>query len=75
MAISDKYLPGNLNQAEMDTVKGIPRSIFDSLSREEKERILGLGNIREPIGNLNRTETDQLQGSEPGTECLPNLGN
>ena len=59
MAISDKYLPGNLNQAEMDTVKGIPMSIFNNLSSEEQSQILG--------GKLNRTEKDQLRGSEPGT--------
>ena len=58
MAISDKYLPGNLNQAEMDTVKGIPMSIFNNLSSEEQNQLLG---------NLNRTEMDQLQGvSDPG---------
>jgi len=51
MAISDKYLPGNLNQAEMDTVKGIPMSIFNNLSSEEQNQLLG---------NLNRTEMDQL---------------
>ena len=87
MAISDKYLPGNLNQAEMDTVKGIPMEMFNRLSQEEKARILGLGSEertvkgipmemfnklssedqRQILGNLNRTEMDQLQGSEPGT--------
>ena len=66
MAISDKYLPGNLNQAELDalqkdrefTIKGIPMSIFNNLSSEEQNQLLG---------NLNRTEMDQLRGSEPGT--------
>ena len=58
MAISDKYLPGNLNQAEMDTVKGIPMEIFKSLTLDQKTRILG---------NLNRTEMDQLRESEPGS--------
>ena len=87
MAISDKYLPGNLNRAEMDTVKGIPMEMFNRLSQEEKARILGLGSEertvkgipmemfnklssedqRQILGNLNRTEMDQLQGSEPGT--------
>jgi len=62
MAISDKYLPGNLNRDEMDTIEGIPMSVFDKLSQEDKERILGLGNIREPIGNLNRTEMDTIKG-------------
>ena len=66
MAISDKYLPGNLNQAELDalqkdrefTIKGIPMSIFNNLSSEEQNQLLG---------NLNQAEMDQLQGSEPGT--------
>ena len=62
MAISDKYLPGNLNQAEMDTVKGIPMSIFNNLSSKEQRQVLGLS------GNLNRAELNQLQGSEPKTE-------
>jgi hypothetical protein len=69
MALSDRLLqntptplPGNLNRTEMDTIKGIPRSVFDKLSQEDKERILGLGNIREPIGNLNRTEIDTIKG-------------
>ena len=59
MAISDKYLPGNLNRDEMDTIKGIPKSIFNNLSSEEQSQILG--------GNLNRAEMDQLQESEPGS--------
>jgi len=61
MAISDKYLPGNLNQAEMDTVKGIPMSIFNNLSSEEQRQILGVS------GNLNRAELNLLQESEPRT--------
>ena len=61
MAISDKYLPGNLNQAEMDTVKGIPMSIFNNLSSEEQRQILGVS------GNLNRAELNQLRESEPDT--------
>ena len=58
MAISDKYLPGNLNQAEMDTVKGIPMEIFNKLSSEEQNQLLG---------NLNRAELNQLRGSKSGT--------
>ena len=59
MAISDKYLPGNLNRAEMDTIKGIPMDIFNTLSSEEQSQILP--------GNLNRAELNQLRESEPGT--------
>jgi ABC-type transporter Mla MlaB component len=52
MAISDKYLPGNLNRAEMDTIKGIPMSVFDRLSREEQERILGLGSEERTVKGI-----------------------
>ena len=62
MAISDKYLPGNLNQAEMDTVKGIPMSIFNNLTNEEKARVLGLS------GNLNKTEMDLALENLPISE-------
>ena len=60
MAISDKYLPGNLNlkefeelqRAEMDTVKGIPMEMFNRLSREEQERILGLGSEERTVKGI-----------------------
>ena len=52
MAISDKYLPGNLNRDEMDTIKGIPMSIFNKLSQEDKERILGLGSEERTVKGI-----------------------
>ena len=73
MAISDKYLPGNLNQAEMDTVKGIPRSIFDSLTRSEKERILGLGPDESTVKGIPRSIFNRLSREEK--ERILGLGN
>ena len=71
MAISDKYLPGNLNRDEMDTIKGIPMSVFDKLSQEDKERILGLGSEERTVkgipisifNTLSPEEQNQLLGN------------
>ena len=101
MAISDKYLLGNLNTAESEMLNQTKLSdesirsrleqqalqnLMESGDSEFKEMIGSLLSAGTPIGeilriiqsrmdsmttlspgNLNRTELDQLQGSEPGT--------
>ena len=63
MALSDKLLqniptplPGNLNKAEMDSIQGIPKSVFDSLTNEQKEMVLGINE------NLSKEEQMKIRG-------------
>jgi len=75
MALSDRLLqntptplPGNLNQVETDAVKGIPRSVFDSLTNEEKAKVLGINTTTDMpssnFQNLSREEQMKIRGAE-----------